>query len=164
MRYSQVSWAICLLKFLVPGFRSIGSFCPMVFLRIIYPNGLLSYNYRILDIITSTLKNQSSCWLGGWVRFPNLDASSLLGNGSSPSQAGATQQHFSPWLPLPAPYFEVSSPAEERTRLPVNPYQNHGSLQPSVNQPWLQFTFLHQPKMVPVLMQVRALSRLLINS
>lgn len=79
-----------------------------------------------------------------------------------PSQA--VQQHFGPWLPLPGPCFKISSPTVEMTQLPVKPHQNHGSFQPGVNQPWLQFTFIHQPKTVPVLMQVRALSHLLINS
>lgn len=61
-----------------------------------------------------------------------------------PSQA--VPGHFGSLLPLPAPHFEVSSPAEEMTQLPVMLYQNHVILQPNVNQPRLQFTFICQPK------------------
>lgn len=78
-----------------------------------------------------------------------------------PEASGAVPWHF--WLPTVTSSPTIASVAEEMTQLPVKLYQNHVILQPNVNQLCLQFTFICQPKMVPVLMQVRALSHCLIN-
>lgn len=102
-----------------------------------------------------------------WVQLPSTDTSALQGaaRGLLKVQKApcAVPWHFGSPLPLPAPHFRVSSPTEDVTQLPVKLCQNHGILQPSANQLCLQFTFICQPEMVLVLMQVRVLRHCLIN-
>lgn len=104
---------------------------------------------------TGALKKQSSCWWGGGCIFlmpmPVLCLGAAEGLLKVQKASWAVPWHFGSLLPLPTPHFEVSSAAEEMTQLPMKLYQNHVILQPSVNQLCLQFTFICQPKTVPVL-------------
>lgn len=104
-------------------------------------------------VVTSTLEKQSSCWLGCWVQFPDLMSAFWLGI------------TFSGWSSHPGQHDDISAPAAPSSPV-FRGFQPHcgDSSAASVNQSWLQFTFIRQPKMVPVLMWVRALSHLLIFS
>lgn len=116
---------------------------------------------------TGTLKKAKFLLVRWWVQLPSTDTSALQGaaRGLLKVQKApcAVPWHFGSPLPLPAPHFRVSSPTEDVTQLPVKLCQNHGILQPSANQLCLQFTFICQPEMVLVLMQVRVLRHCLIN-